>query len=182
MVMVVIVTIQKLLKLNLYKLTFFATNRSIKMRTGSVNGLISRAIISPAAKKKPTNEQTPPTMRQTKILNSSQSSLILETNMLKPAKRNEKSNFELIACQRIRFWMKKFSTFLILKWKTVQRVGLWNKTFPECQILNWRINALDFEYESFQQIRFWIEKKYVALEIKLKNFRHGRFVKKVGFQ
>ena len=76
-------------------------------------------IINPTTGKKPTNEQSPPIDRETKIEHFFHSSFKLDIIRLEPEKLNIRfsnkkffvvSYFDLEILQRVRFWIKFFSS------------------------------------------------------------------------
>ena len=114
------------MKINLLKLTFFATHTDFKMWCGGANKIVITAIISPLTIKKPTNKLVSRTIRQTKIVDSSAFQFIRHL-FAGTGKTTEKSIFDLLVLQRVRFWTEIISTCQILKWKNITH---W--------ILNWK--------------------------------------------
>ena len=126
------------MKINLLKLTIFATHRVFKMWCGGANKIVITAIISPLTKKKPTNKLVSRIIRQIKVVDSSVSHYIRHL-FARTGKTTEKSIFDSLVLQRFRFWTKIISTCQILKWKNITH---W--------ILNWKFFGIsDFFKKNF---------------------------------
>ena len=177
------------MKINLLKLTVFATNRDFKMWCGGANKIVITAIISPLTIKKPTNKLVSRTIRQIKVVDSSVSHYIRHL-FDRTGKATEKSIFDSLVLQRFRFWTKIISTCQILKWKYITHWILNWKFFGMSVFLKKTLQSKNHVLTHFTSwirhilhFRVFFKKSfYNTSHLELKNLQDIRFWNKIFLQ
>ena len=177
------------MKINLLKLTVFATHRDFKMWCGGANKIVITAIISPLTKKKPTNKVVSRTIRQIKAVESSVSHYIRHL-FARTGKTTEKSIFDSLVLQRFRFWTKIISTCQILKWKNITHWILNWKFFgisvffkKNFAVKKSRFDSLYFVNTTYLAFSCFLKKSFFnTSHLELKNLQDIRFWNKIFLQ